>query len=429
MAVRGPLRPDGPKPAQKGAEAPLSALEQALLRSGLAKTPTEARALALKLINALKKAGFPEVPKGSVPGKLEGQLKDFQRSNGIAVTGRLDSATLELLKDKGVLKDAGVDSGGPATGPGPEGRVDAPPFVASPLESGRAKAWRELSLKASPLLAPGSGGEGPAGPKAHEVAHEQARARAELSREDAPRSLSGLLEGLSKLGFPGAGKGKERLESALKQLQASLQLPRSGKLDEATVRELVSRGLLPEGSERAAQSSSGREVTSGHGGAGGAGVSEGAPDGAYATAGHTDPRGEVEDAHNAPAGDDDHSDRRRGHATLDDGSDDDEGYYEVPALSAQIAQALEGIVRDDDAKGATTYSWDVTFYRPGIYGRRQPTEPLWHVVVERASPFDPVWSEAREALASRLGDLEPDSAPPSDDDFQRALRRARVRDG
>ena len=74
------------------------------------------------------------------------------------------------------------------------------------------------------------------------------------------------------------------------------------------------------------------------------------------------------------------------------------------------------------------YSWDLHLYRPGVYGRRQPAEPLIHLVVTEASPFDPVWDEAREMLAERLRALESDAVPPSAEDFTLALRRARFRD-
>jgi hypothetical protein len=130
---------------------------------------------------------------------------------------------------------------------------------------------------------------------------------------------------------------------------------------------------------------------------------------------------------NAPAGDDDAKDPRRGHATLHEDVNDEESYYEMPSLHAQVFHALNDIESDGGVRGVPTYSWDVTLYRPGIYGRRQPAEAVLHIVVERAASLDPVWQEARDALAARLAELEPTSLPPSDDDFTNALRRARAR--
>jgi hypothetical protein len=140
---------------------------------------------------------------------------------------------------------------------------------------------------------------------------------------------------------------------------------------------------------------------------------------------------------NSDAGDDDHDDDDRGdavaaHADDDDAHDDDgvipDGYSLVQPLSVQVAAALETIARIDADDGPVCYVWDVTLYRPGVYADGQPAEAVWHLVVDSAHAFDPVWQRAVDAIASRLLYVEPDATPPGLDDLLGALRRARVRD-
>ena len=80
----------------------------------------------------------------------------------------------------------------------------------------------------------------------------------------------------------------------------------------------------------------------------------------------------------------------------------------------------------DDGTGPVTYTWDVTFYRPGIYAPGQPAEEIWRVDASKATAFDPVWQTASDAIASKMIYMEPDSEPPTIEDFVAALKRARV---
>ena len=94
-------------------------------------------------------------------------------------------------------------------------------------------------------------------------------------------------------------------------------------------------------------------------------------------------------------------------------------------LSSQVRRALETIGRDEvSGPGATTYSWDASFYRPGC---PIGVDALLHVVVKSAGPFDPAWLKAREALAAKQKEFEPSRAVVTQEDFTAALRRARVR--
>ena len=135
---------------------------------------------------------------------------------------------------------------------------------------------------------------------------------------------------------------------------------------------------------------------------------------------------------NAKAGDDDFQDDERGNANLrgqgEEGAGEGEGFWQVPSLAEQVQAALDTITRDSDSMSAATYSWDVTFFRPGVYGQGQPAPEIWRLVVERATAFDKVWREACDAITIKYLYLEPDTAPPTIEDFVMALRRARVRD-
>jgi hypothetical protein len=137
---------------------------------------------------------------------------------------------------------------------------------------------------------------------------------------------------------------------------------------------------------------------------------------------------------NSAAGDDDHDDDDRGEAVSagTNAADEDDGlipdgHHRVEQLSVQVRAALETIARLDDDGGPVHYTWDVTLYRPGVYADGQPADPVWHLVVDRAHAFDPVWERATHAIAARLLYVEPEADAPSLDDVLGALRRARVR--
>jgi hypothetical protein len=128
----------------------------------------------------------------------------------------------------------------------------------------------------------------------------------------------------------------------------------------------------------------------------------------------------------AAAGDDDD----------DDSADDEPGVAGAPAakgptepaplLILQIRKALDAVARDEvtGPAAATTYSWDVRFFRPATAA---DGDGVLHLVVERAGPFDAVWSKAREAINRMQRELEPGRALLTQEDLAAALRRARVR--
>ncbi len=123
----------------------------------------------------------------------------------------------------------------------------------------------------------------------------------------------------------------------------------------------------------------------------------------------------------------------------DDGGDDDgddDGDHDgppapgapaavAPIVAVQIRKALETITRDETSgPSAATYSWDASFFKPGS---PMDGEPILHLVVKNAGPFDNAWVKAREALAQKQKEYEPSRAAVTQEDFTAALRRARVR--
>lgn len=482
MAIRGPHGPKPPppeagvRPQREQAVSPM----QRLVDFGAARTPQEARRLVQELLASLRAAGFPVPATGGAESQLGQALKLFQQSQGLPADGRIDRDTLGALLDAGVLRPGPKDAG-EAGGSRDAGRAS------DAAETGRARETPQAPERLPGLprflgdkrALPQTGGEVPAGARgAVDVEAEQ-----KASAKDKPPEvdLKSFLSSLRSAGFFGAGKGAEQLKDALKKVQRAEGLPANGQLDARTVEALVRREVLPQEalatlaretpSAQAAPSTARSESAQAQSDPTQRGVAEGKGDadarigrgegegqapgragqggqgaatelsGAAAEAAHAAAlaaalaaEGEAledapydEEGGNAPAGDDELDDERRGHANLDDGSDADQGYWEAPPLSAQILAGLEAIARDDDGNGAATYAWDFTLLRPGVYGPRQPAEKLFHLLVAQAGPFDPLWERARQALNEKLAALEPDARALEVEDFNRALRRARVR--
>ncbi len=99
----------------------------------------------------------------------------------------------------------------------------------------------------------------------------------------------------------------------------------------------------------------------------------------------------------------------------------------APLLIQQIRSSFERIHKDasSSSSSATTYSWDVRLFAPGS---PMTGDGILHVVVDRAGPFDPAWSKAREAIAQKQREFEPGRALLTQEDVSSALRRARARD-
>lgn len=481
MARVGGKRPTAPGVKNK---AGLTNLESKLLDSGLAKTPAEAKKLAKKLTAGLKQMGL----LGKTPAQV---LKKFQEKNGLKQTGTLDGPTQKALTEQGLLpksagppgtaqdaKGAAGKAGAKAEGKAGEGaKADGAKTHGGTAKSGAKDkaAGGKKATDASKMERPGAGQKfgrftektsarpqnvtaQPPGKEAPpQMGHRgvevhQAQARAELTgpHEDG-KQMQSLMSQLQGKGFgdgqPMTAKG---MRESLRAFQQEHKLPMSGKMDEGTKAAMQAEGMLnPDGTPAEAKAQAEVVVTvqnaEGEGRAEGEGKDAGQEAGA-AQSGQSP--GEAADAEakpqviygmgemdvgyddesgNAQSGDEDEDNEDRGHASIDDGEEHEEGHYRVPRLAVQIHAALDAIERDDDLTGAPTYAWDVTFYRPGVYGRRQKATPLWHIGISETGPFDPVWEQAHDALEQKLAEIEPESDAVNIYEFRMALRRARVR--
>lgn len=486
MAIRGPIRKPLPVAPSAGADTPvtLGDVEKQLMDAGLAKDPQEAKRLAKELLAALQKKGG----KGTTDQQLKAAIRELQKSAGFPETGKLDAKTKELLQEMGVLPRADAKNDAKAKDAkksDPTAGVKKPTTPVDARKPRDTKGQPNLSNFGGPSAVTANVDGPKRGIPSPKLAYEEAAQRADYGQAPKNMDLSNILDGLARLGFFGAGKGADKLKDAVLAFQSANGLPESGQLDPATRQALEKAGVHDKqaaqeaggGAKEAAgdnakahvdnEGASANAPTSenasaqdavdnpyaraeaanagltdrqegaaekairkkkGKGGRGGDadGEGDGEGDEGMGAADGADSQGEDDRSENASSGDDNLDDTERGHASLKR-EDADRGHYEVPALSVQVKHALETIVRVETRSGATAYAWDVTFYRPGIYGAGQTAEPLWHVAVDEASAFDPVWVKAREVLSARLEQMEP-AFELTDDMFTLALRRARVRD-
>ena len=429
MAIQKPIRNQAPVPGRvSGQQTAQDALATSLLRSGRAATPAQAKELAGQILQGLKNAGF----QIGLPNKLIG---DLQAWAGLPKTGIMDAATLSFLGGLGLLQKVdGLQKGqfrSAASATADENQVtrfqgkDKPQW--SSFKDSRAQEAPQLSL-----------GKGVADLHKNEIRERQQR------QEVQKNELSSLQGQLSQMGFPAEGRGNRALRAQVQQFQAAQGLPETGKLDQATLSALNEQGVEVAVQGRSApdaqtdkekatvpkkgidQKNKGRGDEKEHGQGS---QSDDDDDDAEGNDLGQDRDSELARAEywgDSPAGEDGSPSSDEGHATLDDQSDADAGYYEVPSLRVQYVQALENIVASTPNQGPVRYSWDVTFHQPGVYGAYQPATPLWHIGIEEVSPFAEVWEEARQVLSEKFGALGEDQLPTKID-FEQALRRARVR--
>jgi hypothetical protein len=482
VAIRGPQGPRVPVSEQGTPglkkDQPASPLSR-LVEFGMARTPAEAKKLVAELLANLRAAGFPVPKTGSPESQLKTALENFQRADGVRADGVLDRGTFEALKDAGLLQRAddkgagGAGDAGHASGAG--GQV---------AEKSRTEIDKLRVMVGGGELGLPTGGEAPAhfekgatGTEVSQKAEASARDKANAPQLD----LKQFVSSMRSAGFAGRGQGAEQLKDAVRRLQQREGIPVTGRIDARTAEALVKRGVLSEAQARdlvptLSQPSDARtkqdvtaqdaarthnadaqkdattrgtpdagdgRATQGRGdtdgareGARGEGVARDSANGAQRSDGAQDARegrATGDGAHrdgldgNAPSGDDRVDDERRGHASIGEDDVEEEGHYEVPALAQQIEEGLLEIERDDGGDGAATYAWDFTLYRPGVYGRRQSAEKLFHVVVAKASAFDQLWERAVDAINDKLDRYEPESARMDLTLVQQALKIARVR--
>jgi hypothetical protein len=323
-----------------------------------------------RLLASLFAAGF-------TGAGAEQALASFQNAHKLPPSGALDPRTVDALVSAGHLPGSAADV---------HADLDQQRAATSTSTTGLSQRGR-----ADPTRAPAHAGEG----HAAEASARKSTASAADARERA------------------------RVESLLAEAAAT------------------ERGVQTAGGDPSARRGHGQTAgaTTGLTGAGGehGGVDAGGDEDALRVEG--DPPGDESSSANADSGDDDHDDPDRGeavaaHGDIDDDDDDaalPDGHHRVPRLGVQVRGALETIQRIDDGCVPVHYTWDTSLYRPGVYADGQAADVIWHLVVDRAHAFDPVWQRAVDAIGARLLYLDPDAEPLTLDELLAALRRARVR--
>jgi hypothetical protein len=407
-----------------------------LQNAGLLK-PGQNPADALKnLLGGLKAAGFQAPASAKDLGaQLAAALRQFQQAQGLPPTGRLDGATAEALKN---LSDPQA-----ANKAAKDGFERAPTL----LKQGD-KQRADVAKNSTPdtnfldaLINKLGGDHGVTADKQGYVGG-TADTATNTAKTEATKEAKKVSEADNKTGSTSDAKKAAREESNQQLDRAKenkLQVARGLKAEQTRTEEQrrkdalfgknpTERGILDEEADEDDDAGEGGDGKKrGRGGDQQAGAHGDGSDSAGAE-GERD--GNEKSRGNAQSGDDDRGDPRRGHASVDDGTGAGPGHYAVASLSEQAFAALARIQKDpQDGLKATTYSWDVMFFKPGVYGPGQKAQELVHLVVASATAFDPVWQKAQANLQVMVRKVEKDVPVPSLDDIVAALRQARARDG
>lgn len=449
MAIRNVGDPK-PQPGAGSAGGLPPTVEKALGDAGLlqgGKSPKEA---AQNLLGTLKKAGFeapPGAPKGDLAAQLSASLKSFQKTVGLQQNGQLNPPTTDALKTAGLIQS-------PESQQAKQKAVEKDGFErggASLLKQGekqRADAVNAGTPDTNFLdalinqLGTGGPNEGTSASDIKGAAQASDAQAQSVDKKNVAEAKKG--EGVNKKGSTTDAQ-KEPEVASNQQMDkghaAGVKVARglkteNAKTDEKRRKDALSGkdptelGILDEEADDDALEGAGEDGKQKRRGQGG--ENGGADDNGSEASGSEGPGedGRERDKGNAQSGDEDHNDRRRGHASIDDGSDDGAGHYRVPSMAEQAVAALDKIVKDAAVENrATTYSWDVTFYRPGVYGAGQKAQELVHLVVDKATAFDAVWTKAQANIAILVKRLDPDGQAPTVEDIIQAIRQARSRDG
>ncbi len=446
MVIRdvGAGRPGGASGAH--ASALPKPLEQGLNDAGLLKGGTKPHDAAAGLLGRLAKAGFNAPPGQGLAPSLTAMLKQFQAKQGLPQSGKLDVATAAALQTAGVLHQAEPAAAQQQKSVKDGFEKNAP----SLLKQGEQKR-ADLVNQGTPdtnfldalINQLGTGGPNE-GTSATDIKGAAAGAEARNVETQQKLAESKKGEGVNKKGStvtsdkdvptPGAqqlDRGNAQGVKVARGLRAeTTKTDEKRRKDALAGADPTELGILDEEAEEDALEGAGDDGKKrrGHGGEqeqGGADA-DGASSGGSGVGAEAD--ASERDRGNASSGDERMHDER-GHASLDDGSEAEAGYYRVPPVSEQCFTALARITKDAAQDNrATTFSWDVTFFKPGTYGPGQKAQELVHLVVDKATPFDAVWSKAQANLAALVKRVDGDGAVPTLDDIVGAIRQARARE-
>ncbi len=451
MAIRD-VSTKGAAPTPGGAGGAPSGVEKAMVSAGLVPQGGDAKQAAQQLLGGLRAGGFvmPSPAGAKVPmgDQLRQAIVTLQRKNNLPATGNLDAGTVALMQKMGIAPDAnaggkkeaaqkdGFERNAPALlkqeGGAKKNKAEQQEAHQAPnadfvdgllatLGGGmvQGEASREVGGKAVFGAGKGTEAENAKGKSAVTSAssssdsHETAGAA--KKEADAPMQAHGLEQGTAKGVKVARGLQAREAKTDEKQRAAS----------SIATADPTSHGVLQGDSAQDGVGDDGKKRRGRGGEAEGAGE-EGDEQAAAGTSAEED--ASERDAGNATSGDRDENDADRGNA-----SDGDEplgaGHYRMPLVSVQAWAAIEKIKRDvSEDNRATTYTWDVMFYRPAVYGPGQKAQDVLHLVVKRASAFDPVWQKAVDNLAALVHRFEKNAQVPTLDDVNAVLKQARVKE-
>lgn len=428
-------------------------VEKGLSDAGLLQGGKSPRDAAIGVVANLSRAGFQApatTARGDLAAQLTAALKAFQQANNLPANGQLNAATAQALRTAGLLGGSQAEQAQQAQQQKTADKDGFERGAPSLLKQGE-KQRADLVNQGTPdtnfldallnQLGPGGPNEGTSASDVHGAAQ---ASEAQAHNVDKKVAEAKKAEGAQKKGSTSEAQ-KEPEVASNQQLDrgtsSGVKVARGLKTDNARTDEARRRdalaghdptelGILDEEADEDALEGTGEDGQQKRRGQGG--EHGGASDDGSEASGSAGPGedGRERDRGNASSGDDDHGDERRGNASIDGGGEDGAGHYRVPSMSEQAFTALDKIVKDAAVENrATTYSWDVTFYRPGVYGPGQKAQELVHLVVDKATAFDPVWSKAQANLGALVKRLDPEGQAPSLDDIIQAIRQARSRDG
>lgn len=446
MVIRdvGAGRPGGAQGAH--ASALPKPLEQGLGDAGLLKNGAKPQDAASGLLGRLAKAGFNAPPGQGLGPSLTSVLKQFQAKQGLPPSGKLDAATVGALQTTGMLPQA--EPAGAQQKSVKDGFEKNAPSMLKQGEQKRADLVNQGTPDTNFLDALinqlGTGGPNE-GTSATDIkgAASGSESRNVETQQKLAESKKG--EGVNKKGstvtqdrdVPTPGnqqldRGAAQGVKVARGLRAeSTKTDEKKRKDALAGQDPTELGILDEEADEDALEGAGDDGKKRRGQGGD--QSEGGHDADGSASGGSGVGAEAEaserDRGDASSGDERYHEEH-GHASLDDGSGAEAGHYRVPAVSEQCFAALAQIKKDiAQDNRATTYTWDVTFFKPGTYGPGQKAQELVHLLVDKATAFDAVWSKAQANLTALVKRVDGDGPVPTLDDIVGAIRQARAREG
>jgi hypothetical protein len=392
---------DGIPAPVKGVPQSVPSLVDALTRTGLLAGGRDPLKIAAQLLGNLVAKGFG-AGVGNVEAALKTSIAAFQRAQGLPVTGQLDAATANAMSAQGLLPGQGVHQF-------QDGFEKKTPKVAVPDEAA-TKATAGLGGLAAKL------GETVGGLLGGLFGQKAPAPVPEGKGQGASESPTGDKKGSAADGGTTTATGHAATASSSEKARSDARgfaEPTMRGVREGDV--LAERGRAVVG-EKAGTTGGGDELKGAQ--------KKGGVTGRVIDA---DDDGSEEHSGNASSGDEDF-DGREGHASDDDGSGADRGFWRVPSVDVQAQRVLDAIRREPEVENrAAAYSLDVHFYRPGVYGAGQKGDEILHVVVTGASAVDPMWDRVVARIADLVERHAPGRVAPDIDDFRAALRVARYR--